>query len=233
VSIERVGVPAGNIFPVGNTTITYVATDGAGNTAQTTQTVTVFDNTAPTITAAPPVTVQADSSNHASVPDFVPGTVANDNCSNVTISQSPAAGTVVGVGTQTITLTARDAAGNTRTATTTFTVNAATSGGLQFTLSVSPATAPRNSPVKLNVTYSNNTGSRQWVSFSLRYVSPCGGASIEDVGPLPIRSGANESRNIPFHIPKRACTGVYTLTLDYFVDGRQVGTTTAQLTVTP
>ena len=50
VSIQRNGVPAGNIFPVGTTTITYIATDGAGNSAQATQTVVVFDNTAPTIT---------------------------------------------------------------------------------------------------------------------------------------------------------------------------------------
>ncbi len=32
VSITRTGVPAGNIFPVGTTTITYTATDDAGNT---------------------------------------------------------------------------------------------------------------------------------------------------------------------------------------------------------
>jgi len=139
---------------------------------------------------------------------------------------------VVGVGTHTITLTATDAAGNSRTATTTFTVNAA-SGGLQFGLSVSPGTAPRNSTVKLNVSFGNNTGARQWVSFNVRYVSPCGGADLENFGPIPIKSGAHDNRNIPFHIPRRACTGVYSLTLDYFVDGQMVGTTTAQLTVTP
>jgi hypothetical protein len=47
ISISRDGVPAGNLFPVGNTTITYIATDSSGNTVSATQTVTVVDNTAP------------------------------------------------------------------------------------------------------------------------------------------------------------------------------------------
>ena len=47
VTVVRTGVPAGNIFPVGNTTVTYTATDQSGNTAQDTQTVTVVDNTVP------------------------------------------------------------------------------------------------------------------------------------------------------------------------------------------
>jgi hypothetical protein len=49
----------------------------------------------------------------------------SDNCSEageITLSQSPAAGTLVGVGTHTITVTATDAAGNSATCTTTFTV---------------------------------------------------------------------------------------------------------------
>ena len=41
VTIVRTGVPAGNVFPVGTTTITYTATDAAGNVTTGTQTVTV------------------------------------------------------------------------------------------------------------------------------------------------------------------------------------------------
>lgn len=40
-TVIRTGVPAGNDFPVGMTTITYTATDGSGNTSTATQTVTV------------------------------------------------------------------------------------------------------------------------------------------------------------------------------------------------
>ena len=52
--------PSGNTFPVGTTTITWTATDGAGNTATATQTVTVTDNTSPTITAPSAVTANTD-----------------------------------------------------------------------------------------------------------------------------------------------------------------------------
>jgi hypothetical protein len=41
VTLSRSGVPAGNSFPIGTTTITYTATDAAGNSSVATQTVTV------------------------------------------------------------------------------------------------------------------------------------------------------------------------------------------------
>ncbi len=49
---ERTGVPAGNFFPIGSTTLTYEATDAKGNKAMAEQKVTVIDNTAPTISGA-------------------------------------------------------------------------------------------------------------------------------------------------------------------------------------
>jgi len=50
ITITRRGVPADNLFPVGTTTITHTATDGAGNTVTATQTVTVIDPKVPEIT---------------------------------------------------------------------------------------------------------------------------------------------------------------------------------------
>jgi hypothetical protein len=41
VNVTRSGVPAGNFFPVGTTTLSYTATDAAGNTVTAIQTVTV------------------------------------------------------------------------------------------------------------------------------------------------------------------------------------------------
>jgi uncharacterized repeat protein (TIGR01451 family) len=52
VTIARTGVPAGNIFPVGTTSVTYTATDSAGHTATATQTVTVLDQTRARVTAS-------------------------------------------------------------------------------------------------------------------------------------------------------------------------------------
>src|SRR4029079_5395447 len=56
--VTRSGVPAGNVFPVGNTTVTYSATDAAGNTGSATQTVTVIDNTAPVISCPANIVIE-------------------------------------------------------------------------------------------------------------------------------------------------------------------------------
>ena len=230
VSVARDGVPSGNIFPVGTTTITYTATDDAGNSTSRTQTVTVIDNTAPTLAAPAPLSVNANASGQATIPDFVATTTATDNCGFANVTQSPLAGTLVGVGTHTITLTATDAAGNTSTTTTTFTVNG---GGLMFSLSVSPTTVKRGKMAKLDIAYANTSAERLWVSFTLRYTSPCGSFVLDNVGPLPINAGTDKKANINFHVPKTACPGSYTLTLESYVGGVLVGTTTAQLNVTP
>src|SRR5207248_7106725 len=63
---------------------------------------------------------------HAAEPCVLGGLSASDSCSGtngITLVQSPAAGTLVGLGANTITVTATDAAGNSATCTTTFTVN--------------------------------------------------------------------------------------------------------------
>jgi len=54
VTITRSGVPAGNVFPVGTTIVTYTATDASGNTSSAAQSVTVVDNAPPSIVAPPP-----------------------------------------------------------------------------------------------------------------------------------------------------------------------------------
>jgi endonuclease G, mitochondrial len=232
VSIDRSGVPAGNIFPVGTTTITYTATDAAGNSTSATQTVTVIDNTAPTLTVPAPGSVTADSTGHASIPDVVAGTTASDNCGPVTVTQSPLAGTVVGIGTHTITVTATDAAGNTRTATTTFTVNPAAST-LEFSLTISPAAIEQGRQARLDIFSRNTSTSRVSVSFVVRYTSPCGSAVLDTVGPISLNAGQDKSTNEQFHSGRDACTGTYTFTVEAYVNGVFVGTTSGNLTVIP
>jgi len=78
VTITRRGVPANNFFPVGTTTLTYTATDGAGNTSSASQRVRVFDDTPPVITG---VTVDKPTlwpPNHRMV-DVTVGYAATDN----------------------------------------------------------------------------------------------------------------------------------------------------------
>lgn len=230
VNVMRTGVPSGNIFPIGATTITYTATDDAGNSTQATQTVTVIDNTAPFVTAPAPTSVDAGLSGQAAIPNLVASTTAGDNCGPITVTQSPMAGTMVGTGTHTITITATDAAGNTSTAITTFTV---TGGGLNISLTASPGTVKRGKHAKLELAYSNTSGQRLWVSFVLRYSSPCRSAVLDSRNALPIKAGADRKVNLQFPVAKNACPGVYTLTLETYVNGVLVGTTTATLTVTP
>jgi endonuclease G len=230
VSVARSGVPAGNIFPVGTTTVTYTATDDAGNSTPATQTVTVIDNTPPSVVAPASISVTTGLNGQAVVPNVLASTIANDNCGPVTLSQSPLAGTTLGDGTHTITITATDAAGNTTTTTTTLTV---TGGGLivQFR---SPGAAKRGKLAKLDATFSNTTNERLSVSFVVRYVSPCGTTGVVDSGgPLPINAGADRNVNFQFHIPKDACTGLYTLILETSANGVPIGAIDVQLVVTP
>jgi len=79
--------PSGNTFPVGDTTVTWTATDGAGNTTTATQTVTVIDNTVPVITLngnAPSLWPPDHSYHTFAVTDFVSS--VSDNCGGVTVS---------------------------------------------------------------------------------------------------------------------------------------------------
>ena len=230
VSIARSGVPAGNVFPVGTTTITYTATDNAGNSATATQTVTVIDNTAPTITAPPPTSVNADSAGHALIPNVATAANKGDNCGPVTVTQSPLAGTVVGVGTYVITITATDAAGNTSTATTTFTVIDAR---LTFSVSTTPNIVSRNKTTKVDIVYTNTTADRLAVTFVVRYTGPCDRGVIDQIGPSQVNGGQTRNATTTFHVEKLACTGDYVLTTEAYIGNVLVGTATTGLIVAP
>ncbi len=111
--------PAGG-FPLGVTTITYTATDAAGNIGTAVQTVTVVDTTPPTITA--PAAQTAISGDNQPVAVNIGTATASDLVSGVVPVTNNAPATFP-VGTTTVIYTATDAAGNTATATQTVTVN--------------------------------------------------------------------------------------------------------------
>jgi hypothetical protein len=122
--VVRSGVPAGNLFPIGTTAITYTATDAANNTATAVQHVVVSDTTPPTITAPPAVTVSTTDATATTGDDVLGTATAADNSGEVTVSRSGVpAGNAFPIGVTTITYTATDGAGNTATATQFVTVN--------------------------------------------------------------------------------------------------------------
>ncbi|WP_289664919.1 HYR domain-containing protein [Flavobacterium panacagri] len=109
-------------FPIGNTTVTWTATDAAGNTQTCTQTVTVNDTQKPAITCPSAVVVSADADSCSATGVSLGTPTTSDNCSGaVTVTNN--APSSFPIGNTTVTLTATDAAGNTQTCTQTVTVN--------------------------------------------------------------------------------------------------------------
>jgi uncharacterized repeat protein (TIGR01451 family) len=112
LSVSRSGVPAGNVFPVGQTTITYSATDASQNTGTATQIVTVVDNTPPTISCPANIVVEPTCPSGAFVNYPVP--VGTDNCAGAITTRTAglASGSIFPIGTTTVTYSVTDAAGN-------------------------------------------------------------------------------------------------------------------------
>src|SRR4029079_5024120 len=111
-AVSRSGVPAGTIFPVGNTTLTYSATDAHGNTGSATQVVTVVDNTPPQISCPASITLDPTCPTGA-IATWTPP-VGTDNCAGAVTTRTagPAPGSVFPIGTTTVTYSVTDAHGN-------------------------------------------------------------------------------------------------------------------------
>ncbi|HEX2921342.1 MAG TPA: HYR domain-containing protein, partial [Bacteroidales bacterium] len=127
VVTQIAGFPSGATFPTGTTINTFRVTDGSGNTTTCSFNVTVNDNVKPVIILPVPPTVNTGAACQAPIP--VIATTITDNCTasgSIIVTQLPAAGTLVGTGVTTVTITARDLAGNIQTATIDVTVIDAT-----------------------------------------------------------------------------------------------------------
>lgn len=118
------------VFPSGSTLVTWTVVDVNDNTNTCAQLVVVRDMEPPVIATCPsPSTANAETNCLAAVPDFTAGLVVGDNCTqvaNLLISQSPAVGSMVGLGAHTVTLTVTDASSNSVMCATSFTVTDAT-----------------------------------------------------------------------------------------------------------
>jgi hypothetical protein len=102
-------------YPLGTNLVTWTATDTSGNTNSCKQQVIVWDGEAPTIAWYMTNVVTAAGTNCQAAMPEVTGTnyiIALDNCSSVTVTQSVATNTVLGLGTNEVVLGAFDSAGN-------------------------------------------------------------------------------------------------------------------------
>jgi hypothetical protein len=114
---------AGTLRGLGNHAVTLSLKDAFNNPTNRTVVVTIVDQTAPVIASPPaPQVVDADSSCHAAVPDLTQTVAAQDCNGPITISQTPTAGTLVGLGQTTVALSIRDAANNLTNTTVVLTV---------------------------------------------------------------------------------------------------------------
>ena len=119
--VTQLTTTTGNSLVVspGATTTYYIrGEDGAGCVDESTglcgtATVTVQDITNPTVSCPGNQVGSVDGSCNYTLPDYTPLAIAADNCLGVTVTQSPVAGTIVGVGTTNIVFTAIDGASNT------------------------------------------------------------------------------------------------------------------------
>ena len=106
--------------------ITATASDSSSNTSEFSECVPVVANQPPTISqCATSIVASANTNCEAVVPDFTGAVVATDNCTpsnDLVITQSPTNGTIAFAGTNTVTITVADQAGNTTNCTTSFIV---------------------------------------------------------------------------------------------------------------
>ncbi len=117
---------AGTPLGLGDHPITITVTDSAGNSSTCPVVFTVKDTKPPVIATVPgPVTVSADASCQGVVPSVLDNVLATDNCTpanQLVVTQKPEAGTLLGLGEQSIAVFVTDAAGNTATAAVTLKV---------------------------------------------------------------------------------------------------------------
>ncbi|HPR26299.1 HYR domain-containing protein, partial [Lentimicrobium sp.] len=115
----------GSVFNVGTTAVTYTVTDGSGNVSNPcTFNVTVSDNTPPSALCQD-VTLTLNSSGQATLTTAQVNNGSSDNCTadgSLILTLSKTTFNCSNIGSNTVTLTVRDAAGNTSTCTSIITV---------------------------------------------------------------------------------------------------------------
>jgi streptogramin lyase len=104
--------PQINTFPVGTTSVSYLANDEANNQTSCSFSVTITDNEAPSITCPENInTLISSNSCEQTVSFTLP--IAADNCGNSVVMAYPPSGSIFAIGTTSVQLIATDDSGNT------------------------------------------------------------------------------------------------------------------------
>ena len=119
-SVASVTNDAPAIFPLGNTTVTWTVTDGAGNTAMCMQVVTVTDDENPIITCPTDITISASGGTCDATGVALGSPVTTDNCSVASVTND--APVIFPLGNTTVIWTVTDGSGNSATCTQIVTV---------------------------------------------------------------------------------------------------------------
>uniref|UniRef100_UPI00029A18BC HYR domain-containing protein n=1 Tax=Gillisia marina TaxID=1167637 RepID=UPI00029A18BC len=109
VTLNEGSMASGSVFPVGTTTVTYTATDAAGNTSEVSFTVTVIDNEDPTIACPGNISTKTDEGEQFAVVNYT-APIGTDNCPGATTEQTTglASGSQFPLGTTTNTFVVTD-----------------------------------------------------------------------------------------------------------------------------
>src|SRR5690606_17919575 len=122
ISGDIIATPAsGSVFPVGDTTVTLSVTDSDGNTSTCEFEVSVVDNEAP-IAVCQDITIDLDVNGNATITAADIDNGSTDNCGIASMTLDVSAFDCSMTGTNTVTLTVTDNAGNSTTCTSTVTV---------------------------------------------------------------------------------------------------------------
>ncbi len=144
---------AAGAFGVGTNSVTLTVADNRGGTNSCNANVIVVDDTPPVITCPGNISTQVLPGVTSAVVNF-PAPPASDNCSIASVVSVPPSGSAFLLGTNTVTCTATDAAGNTNSCS--FDVIVSTADTNVYDLAVVGLRAPKT--VKLSARQPNMTG---------------------------------------------------------------------------
>lgn len=202
----------GSTFPLGSTTVAVSASDAAGNTNSGSFTITVVDTTAPALTVPANQTLEATSAAGA-VANFA--ATAADAVGVTSLTTSVASGSTLALGTTTVTVVAKDAAGNTSSGSFTVTVQDTTAPAIASVTPSIRAIWPPNKkmvPVTVSVSATDVVGLASARIVSVATNQPDRRTQWQITGPLAVnlladREGDKKDRVYTITIEVRDAAG--------------------------